>query len=496
MADFKRTEILSFPTSQPKATLESKYWKNYEFPISVKDYGPIDYLDFSPEPPYYFAASCSSRVQIYSPKNNDVCRSLSRFRQTAYGGSFRHDGLLLVAGGDDGNVQLYEVKSRSLLRIFKDHKAATHRCKFTKEGTRIVSFSDDKSVNLWDVPSESKILTLQEHQDYIRAGAISKASEDIFISGSYDHTVKMYDARTSKSILSVDHGCPVESVLMFPSGGVFVSAGGTTIKVWDSVAGRQLAQLSQHHKTITCLCFANDNKRVMSGSLDRHVKIYDVLTYQVVHTLDFPSPLLSIAISPKDKIITGGMTNGLISISHQKSLIESEKKVRKKGKKPLMNYYIPDKEFYPEQEDIKVPHKDRKLYAAHDQNLRRFQHTKALDIALKSKKPEVVASILSELMRRNRLKAALVGRDEKSINPLMKYLVRYIGDPRFSRILLDVAIMFVDIYSTNINEHVELVNQFNKLKTVVDKEVSYIEETMEVLGAINCIINNSKQFVS
>lgn len=493
----RRFLYIAYPVLGTKSTSENKYWRNYEFPVSVKDYGPIDYLDFSPNFPYYFAASCSSRIQIYNPITNDVCRSLSRFKQTAYGGSFRHDGQLLAAGGDDGNVQLYEVKNKSLLRIFKGHKAATHRCKFTREGTRIASFSDDKSVGLWDIPTETRILSLQEHQDYIRAGAVSKASEDIFISGSYDHTVKMYDARTSKNILSVNHGCPVESVLMFPSGGIFISAGGTIVKIWDSVAGRQLAQLSQHHKTITCLCFASDNKRILSGSLDRHVKIYDAITYQVVHTLDFPSPILSIAISPEDKIITAGMTNGLISISHQKQpLPENENKSTRKRKKLLMNYHVPDVKLYPSQDDIVVPEKEKKMFASYDQYLRNFQYSKALDAALKAKKPEIGVSVIQELIRRGGIKAAIAGRDEKSINPLVKFLVRYIGDPRFSRTLLDIAIMFVNIYSTNLNENMEMINQFNKLRTVIDKELSYVEETMEVLGVVNCIINSSRQFVS
>jgi U3 small nucleolar RNA-associated protein 15 len=61
--------------------------------------------------------------------------------------------------------------------------------------------------------------------------------------------------------------------------------------------GRLLARVSQHHKTITCLHLASDGKRLVTGGLDRHAKIYDVQTYQVVHTLDFPSPVLSIGIT-------------------------------------------------------------------------------------------------------------------------------------------------------------------------------------------------------
>ena len=61
--------------------------------------------------------------------------------------------------------------------------------------------------------------------------------------------------------------------------------------------GRLLAKVSQHYKDITCLQLASNGKRLLTGGLDRHAKIYDVQSYQVVHTLDFPSPVLSLGIT-------------------------------------------------------------------------------------------------------------------------------------------------------------------------------------------------------
>lgn len=59
----------------------------------------------------------------------------------------------------------------------------------------------------------------------MRAGAVSPVSQDVILSGGYDHTVRMYDTRTNSSVFCVDHKAPVESVLFLPAGGVFVSAG-------------------------------------------------------------------------------------------------------------------------------------------------------------------------------------------------------------------------------------------------------------------------------
>ena len=43
--------------------------------------------------------------------------------------------------------------------------------------------------------------------------------------GSYDHTVRMFDTRTNITSMAVNHGCPVESILVFPSGALLISAG-------------------------------------------------------------------------------------------------------------------------------------------------------------------------------------------------------------------------------------------------------------------------------
>ena len=49
--------------------------------------------------------------------------------------------------------------------------------------------------------------------------------KNVFILGSYDHTVRLFDTRCKTSVLRIDHGSPVESVVMFPGGGIVASAG-------------------------------------------------------------------------------------------------------------------------------------------------------------------------------------------------------------------------------------------------------------------------------
>uniref|UniRef100_A0A8D8MI81 U3 small nucleolar RNA-associated protein 15 homolog n=1 Tax=Cacopsylla melanoneura TaxID=428564 RepID=A0A8D8MI81_9HEMI len=157
MASFKKTNAKYFSKPQQKLTADNEYWNKLGDPVVLKEFAGIDHVSFSKVDPYYFAITSSAKVQVYNPITKLVYKTLSKFREAAYGGTFRKDGKLLVAGGEDPEIKLFDVSSKNLLRVFKGHKGPIHRCFFTCDNTHISSFSDDKVVALWDIPSESRV---------------------------------------------------------------------------------------------------------------------------------------------------------------------------------------------------------------------------------------------------------------------------------------------------------------------------------------------------
>lgn len=63
------------------------------------------------------------------------------------------------------------------------------------------------------------------NKDYVWCGASSKASPDVWVTGGYDNLLKIWDMRENSPKFTLNHGDPVESVLMYPSGSIIVSAG-------------------------------------------------------------------------------------------------------------------------------------------------------------------------------------------------------------------------------------------------------------------------------
>ncbi len=71
-------------------------------------------------------------------------------------------------------------------------------------------------------------------------------------------------------------------------------------KSWEKNTGgknnKQQTQKTNFTNPTPGLCFDGEHKRLLSGSLDHHVKVYDLTSYEVVHSLKFPAPVLSVAV--------------------------------------------------------------------------------------------------------------------------------------------------------------------------------------------------------
>jgi U3 small nucleolar RNA-associated protein 15 len=444
MTDYKRLVIKKYPRIETGYTNEY-YWKKFKNPILVKEHGPINSIYFSQVEPHNFAVTSSARVQIYSPVSNTVKKTISRFTDIAYSGHIRSDGQLLVAGDATGLIQMFDLNSRAILRTFREHSKPVHVTKFSSNKTQILSASDDKTVKLLDIPGQSILNNFDEHKDYVRSALVSQDNSNIILSGSYDHTVKLWDARENKCTLTFDHGAPVESVLLYPGGSLAVSVGGNYMKIWDILAGgRTLHTISNHQKTITSAIFDNSCTKILTGSLDHHVKIYDIQNFNVEHSLKYESPILSLGLSPDDTHLVVGMASGLLSI-RQRIVHSEEMAFEKENTAPFpgtYNYFMRGATTKPKHTDLKVEKNRRTKLKNYDRFLKTFRYGQALDAVLDSSKTyntAVVISMLEELINREGLRIALSGRDDVSLEPITKFIMKNIINPNYTELLVDVT---------------------------------------------------------
>lgn len=184
-------------------------------------------------------------------------------------------------------------------------------------GKKIISGGEDAILRIWDLEGEDTtkpLLELIGHADAIRVcqvlkvpnlhgkdkttNATSTTASIVAITGSYDHTLRLWDltqpfypnntnniqgypqVHSSHFCLSVmDHGAPIEDIVILPtqwtndtsnsigikqdddskksSQLIVLSSGGTMIKMWNARTGTLLHTISNHAKTISSLCLVS-----------------------------------------------------------------------------------------------------------------------------------------------------------------------------------------------------------------------------------------------
>ncbi|MFM9963051.1 MAG: protein kinase domain-containing protein [Planctomycetaceae bacterium] len=112
------------------------------------------------------------------------------------------------------------------------------------------------------------------------------------------------------------HSEPVMSVSFSPDGKRIVSGShDKTLKVWDAQTGELVLTLNGHSKFVFCVSFSPDGKRIVSGSLDKTLKVWDAQTGESLLTLNGHSDWVrSVSFSPDGKRIVSDSMNGTLKV--------------------------------------------------------------------------------------------------------------------------------------------------------------------------------------
>jgi WD40 repeat protein len=101
------------------------------------------------------------------------------------------------------------------------------------------------------------------------------------------------------------HSAQVNSVAISFDGATIVSGSkDKTIKIWDLATGKLLHTLTGHSDEVNSIAISSDGKTIVSGSRDKTIKIWDITTGKLLHTLTGDSnEVVLVAISLNNKTI-------------------------------------------------------------------------------------------------------------------------------------------------------------------------------------------------
>ena len=209
------------------------------------------------------------------------------------------DGKLL-ATGCNRNTTLYDTKTGARILQLVDPTVEKpdnyiRSVAFSPDGRSIATGSEDHHVRIWDLAFGKLRSRLEGHKSEIYSLAYTPDGDKL-ISGSGDKSAMIWDAEKGTALhrLTIDdvpapvagHGAHaqgqppdagVTSVAISQDGKLLVAGSlDHHIRIWDITTGKLLEKLKGHKDSVYSVCFVPGGRQILTGSLDKSLKVWDL----------------------------------------------------------------------------------------------------------------------------------------------------------------------------------------------------------------------------
>lgn len=259
----------------------------------------IHSLRFSPDSCFLATAGIDPQngLRIWDVKTGRQCAAI--FGKSMQSGkvAYAPNGNILTIGGRSGNIELWDVSQLEDIRLVRSlhgHPSNINALIFNPMTARLLaSCGRDMTVRLWDADSGDELAGLPSYGNNI-AVQFDPTGRYLVIEDQHN-TIALWDlvdlSQPAHVLTFEGHVDSPLSMAFHPDGSRLVSGGlDRTVRLWDTETGRMIKTIGHHDGYVTSVAFSPDGEFVASAGKDDVVRIWHVESGERLHTLLAPGP--------------------------------------------------------------------------------------------------------------------------------------------------------------------------------------------------------------
>jgi WD40 repeat protein len=190
---------------------------------------------------------------------------------------------IVCSGSTDTTAAIWDARAQKRVRKLMGHEESVDACSISMDGSMLCTASEDGSLRVWDLSTGQclNILRSDKASGWIYSVQFSPTERDVLCVGTHQHNVEIWNvAGTTGGMLLrtlQGHHDAIMSVDFSPDGSKIVSGSmDSDLRLWETTTGNNLCCMKGHSNLVSSVAYLPNNMGVVSGSRDKMVRIWKV----------------------------------------------------------------------------------------------------------------------------------------------------------------------------------------------------------------------------